>query len=187
MNHVPQIPRPGLNCSTTKQFGVSEFGSDLRLRVTVVFSTTEGTLAALRKAGILAKNLGARILLVVPEVVPLYFLVDNPPIPVQFLERRQLTLVSASGIEADEVAIQIYLCRSRKECLRKVLNSPSLVVIGGKRRWWFARERKLEHYLRSLGHHVVFVEMEAKNYVGSLLHSNLRAVLRRVLGFHQGV
>jgi len=173
--------------STAKHFEGSESGSDPRLRVTVVFSTTEGTLAALREAGVLAKNLGARILLVVPEVVPFAFPVDNPPIPVEFLERRQLALVSASGVETDEVSIQIYLCRNRKECLRKILNSPSLVVIGGRRRWWFARERKLEHYLRSLRHQVVFVEMEAKYHAGSFLRSHLRAVFRRLLGFHQGL
>jgi hypothetical protein len=181
------ISRFGLAGSAPEHLGTSVPGSDLRLLVTVVFSTTEGTLAALRTAATLAKDLAARVLLVVPHVVPLQFPVDRPPISVPFLEQRQLALVSASGIRAEEVNIQIYLCRNRKNCLREVLNSPSLVVVGGRNHSWFAKEQELERYLRSLGHHVVFAEMEAKTRVGSLLHSYLRPVFRRVLDLYQGM
>jgi hypothetical protein len=187
MTVVRQIPILELGRSASERRGVSEFSSDPRLRVTVVFTTTEGTLAALRAAGSLAKNLGARILLVVTEVVPLHFPVDSPPVSVQFLEQRQLDLVSASGIEADEVRILIYLCRDREKCLRKVLNSPSLVVVGGRKCWWHGKERKLEHHLRVLGHHVIFIEMEEKNRAGFLLRSYLHPVLRWVLDLHQGL
>src|SRR5690348_13219265 len=60
-----QIPIVDLGRSTAEHAGVPEFGSDSHLRVTVLFTTTKGTLAALRTAGGLAKNLGARIALVV--------------------------------------------------------------------------------------------------------------------------
>jgi len=93
----------------------------------------------------------------------------------------------ASGIEAEEVSVEIFLCREREECLRKVLKSPSLVVIGGRWRRWPGKERKLQSYLRTLGHKVIFVEMEAKHHAGSLLHFHMRPFLRRLLGFHQGL
>jgi len=182
-----KTPRWELARSASESCGISEVSFDPRLRVTVVFTTTEGTRAALRTAGGLAKNLGTRILLVVTQVVPLQFPVDNPPISIQFLEQRQLALVSESGIEADEVSIQIYLCRDRRECLRKVLNSPSLVVLGGRRRLWSRREQRLEHYLRTLGHHVIFAETGPKKHAGSFIHSYVRPVFRRVLDLHQGL
>lgn len=184
---VRQIPIVEIGRSTAGHLGVSEFRSDRRLRVTVLYTTTEGTLAALRTAGSLAKNLGARIALVVTKVVPFRFPVDNPPVPIGFLERRHLALVSESGIQAEEISIEIYLCRDRKLCLRKVLNPPSLVVIGGRRQWWSNGERKLERLLRALGHHVIFVDSEARKHAGSLLHSHLRPLLRRVLALHEGL
>jgi hypothetical protein len=173
--------------STAEHLGVSEFSSDPRLRVTVLYTTTEGTLAALRAAGSLARNLGARIALVETEIVPFHFPVDRPPVSIDFLERRHIALVSESGIQAEEVHIEIYLCRDRMQCLRKVLNTPSLVVIGGRRHWWSSREQELERLLRALGHHVIFVDSEARKYAGSFLHSHLRPLLRRVLALHEGV
>ena len=104
----------------------------------VVFTTPEGTIAALRTAGRLARGLGAQLLLVVPQVVSTCFPVDQPPVAIQFLEQRQIGLVAASGVDADEIRVEIYLCRNRIECLRAVLKSPCLVVIGGKRRWWLS-------------------------------------------------
>ena len=69
----------------------SESGLGPRLRVTVVFTTAEGTIAALRTAAGLAKNLGARMALVVTEVVPFHFPLDHPPVSIEFLERPPLT------------------------------------------------------------------------------------------------
>jgi len=182
-----QIPIVNLGRSTAEHAGVPEFGSDPRLRVTVLFTTIKGTLAALRTAGGLAKNLGARIALVVTEVVPLYFPLANPPVSIDFLERRYFALVSESGIQAEEVDIEIYLCRDRKLCLQKALNPPSVVVIGGRGQWWFSRERKLERLLRGFGHHVIFVDGEARKHAGSLLRSCLRPVLRRLLVLRQSL
>jgi hypothetical protein len=120
--------------------------------VTVVFTAAEGTPAALRVASGLAQNLGARIRLIVTEVVPFCFPLDKPPVSVDFLERRPLALVSESeidesdmdepdieesDIDAEEVNIEIYLCRDRREYLRLSLKPRSLVVIAGRGRWWF--------------------------------------------------
>jgi hypothetical protein len=135
----------------------SEFTSGDDLRMTVVFTTLEGTKAALRTAARLAKDLGGRIRLIVPEVVPFQFPLDSAPIAVGFLERRLYEMVCASDIREGEVLIQLVLCRDRYECLRRMLPTRSLVVMGGEEHWWLAHPRKLERFLEHLGHQVIFV------------------------------
>jgi hypothetical protein len=136
---------------------------DPGLQVTVIYTTPEGTLAALKAAGGLAKDLNARVGLVVPEVVPFRLPLDRPRVSIEFLKHRQDALVSKAGIEGEEVRVQICLCRDRKQTLRQVLAPRSLVVIGGRRKWWSRREAKLEEFLNRMGHHVIFVDIAAVN------------------------
>ncbi len=131
-------------------------------RVTVVYTTPEGTLGALKAADTLAKDLNARVGMIVTEVVPFRLPLDQPRVPVQFLQDRQDDLVSKAGIESQEIRVQICLCRDRKHALHELLPPRSLVVIGGRRNWWSSREQRLETFLARLGHHVVFVEVRAK-------------------------
>ena len=138
---------------------------DPGLQVTVVYTTPEGTLDALKAAGTLAKDLGARVGLVVTEVVPFRLPLDQPRVSVEFLKQRQDALVSEAHIEGEEVRVQICLCRDRKQTLRQVLPPRSLVVIGGRRNWWARRDLRLETFLSRLGHHVIFVETGATNSV----------------------
>lgn len=135
--------------------------SDPRLRVTVVFTTPDATLAALRAVGRLAKSLHARIALVAAEVVPFQLALGLPLVPSDFREQRLLALVAESGVDVDEVSIEIFLCRDRRQCLRQVLRLQSPIVIGGKRCWW-SRERKLAHWLGLIGRQVVFVDVSAR-------------------------
>jgi hypothetical protein len=130
---------------------------DPGLQVTVIYTTPEGTLAALKAAGALANDLNARVGLIVTEVVPFRLPLDQPRVSVEFLKERQDSLVSEAGIEGEEVRVQICLCRDRKHTLRQVLAPRSLVVIGGRRKWWSSREQQLEKCLSRLGHHVIFV------------------------------
>ena len=132
--------------------------SDSNLDVVVVRTMEEGTLAALKAAGTLAKNLNARIGLAVIEIVPFKLPLDRPHVPVGFLKRQQCSLLSQAGIEAEEVRIQICLCRDRNYTLARLLAPRSLVLIGGKRRWYSRQDRKLEKQISRLGHHVIFVD-----------------------------
>ena len=50
------------------------------LNIAVIFTSVESTLAALKEAGNLANHLGARIMLVVPQVVPYPLPLDGPPV-----------------------------------------------------------------------------------------------------------
>jgi hypothetical protein len=136
---------------------------DSGLQVTVVYTTPEGTLEALKAAGALAQDLAARVALVVTEVVPFRLPLDQPRVSVEFLKRRQDALVSEANIEGEEVRVQIWLCRDQKQTLRQVLPPRSLVVIGGRRNWWSRRELRLETFLSRIGHHVIFIEGGATN------------------------
>ena len=57
------------------------------LEVDVVFTTYEGTLAALKRASNLYGDLGAGVRLVVPHVVPYAYSINRPPVYVGFLKK----------------------------------------------------------------------------------------------------
>jgi len=132
------------------------------LRVTVVATKYRGTIAALRTAGRLAADLAARVALVKTQVVPFALPLDEPPVSIAFLHRQLHNLVCKAGIQAEEISIQVCLCRDRKETLRKILPLHCLVVVGGREPWWSRSERTLERYLTHLGHEVVFVNQDAR-------------------------
>lgn len=155
----------------------SQYGDGFR--VTVIFTTPRGTQAALRTAGTFAKDLGARIALVVAHEIPLHFPLDKPPVSIEFLARHQIRLVSESGVRAEEVQIEMFLCHDRRECLKRTLRPGSLVVVGGRRRRWLNKERRLERWLAGLGHRVVFADVETRN------HSTILFRMRGWFGYRQ--
>ena len=131
--------------------------SQPRLEIAVVFTSIEPTLAALRKAGSLADRLNGRVTLLVPQVVPFALPLTSPPVLLDWNERRFRVIASESPVET---AVKIYLCRDRLDTLTAVLNPRSLIVIGGRKRWWPTAERRLARKLRRSGHEVIFTEME---------------------------
>src|SRR5450631_2554179 len=132
-------------------------GADQKLNIAVVFTSVESTLAALKEAGNLANSLGARITLVVPQVVPYPLPLETPPVLVEFNEKRFRVMASESPVET---SVQIYLCRDRFETLTSVLAPGSIVVLGGRRRWWPTKDELLARQLRRAGYEVVFKETE---------------------------
>jgi hypothetical protein len=128
-----------------------------RLEVTVVFTSVEPTLRALKEAGALAERLDSRITLVVPQVVPYPLPLTSPPVLLDFNERRFSVLASQSPVET---TVCIFLCRDRWEALQLALKPRSLVVIGGRKGWWLRPEKRLARQLRRAGHEVVLVETE---------------------------
>lgn len=145
------------------------------LHVAVVFTNREGTQAALRMAGNLAKGLGARIRLLAVHEVPFSFPLDKPPVSLDFLERSQISLVSESDVRAEKVDVELFLCYDRAECLKRILKPGSLVLVGGKRRRWLNKARRLERWLGHQGHRVIFAEAKTHSAVipqfrGAMLH-----------------
>ena len=126
-----------------------------KLTITVVFTSVESTLTALKEAGVLANKLNARITLVVPQVVPYPLPLESPPVLIEFNERRFRVLASQSPVET---SVRIYLCRDGLQTLTSLLRPGSLVVLGGRKRWWPTREKTLARHLSHAGHEVIFTE-----------------------------
>src|SRR5207247_196821 len=86
--------------------------ADQRLNISVVFTSVESTLAALKAAADLANSLGARIMLVATQLVPYPLPLESPPVLVEFNENRFRVIARQSPVET---SVQIYLCRDRLE------------------------------------------------------------------------
>jgi hypothetical protein len=124
------------------------------LSVTVLYTTVPATLRALRRAGELATQLGARIRILIPQVVSYPLPLDRPQVDPEFKVRRFRT-VSVDG--AVETRIDVVLCREACSGITQNLDSQSIVLIGGCERWWPTREKRLAKRLRLAGHHVIWV------------------------------
>lgn len=146
---LERVPVPGYLAPPT----IEETGA--RLNVAVVFTSVESTLAALRKAAALANRLSGRNTLVVPQVVPYPLPLGSPPVLLGWNKKRFRAIASQSPVET---TVLICLCRDPLEALIAVLSPRSLVVIGGRKRWWPTAEKRLVRKLRRAGHEVIFAE-----------------------------
>lgn len=122
--------------------------------VTVVFTTVAATLMALRRAGELARELNARIRILMPHVVPYPLPIDRPPVDPEFKLRHFRTITADDTIET---SIDVRLCRNSDDAVKQALCPQSVVLIGGPRRFWPTRETRLARKLSVAGHHVIFV------------------------------
>ena len=136
--------------------------SDSHLRITVVTTTPQGTIAALKAAATLAKDLCGQIDVQVHEPVPIHFSLQRPHVSVDFLEERLLRMIREAAVPTEAIAIHVWLCRSRKLSLEDSLAPRSLVVMGVRLRWWNWHARSLARWLRARGHHVVLVPAGSK-------------------------
>jgi hypothetical protein len=158
-----------------------------RLRITVILTTIEGTMAALRAAANLARGLRAEIVLVVAEVVYFRYPVEHPPVESSFFERLGTALADELQLEGDVFELEIHFCRDRVRCLEQSLPPRSLVMMGAKKCWWRGRERNLERALRQRGYDVVVVRASAppgEEHAGRVVDRLLRetsAPTRRAL------
>ena len=131
--------------------------ADSIINITVVATSPEATSWAMRKAESLGDRLGARITLLVIQLVPRPLDLDHPPVEVAFNEQRFREIASSCTLAT---SVRIHLCRDREQTLPCVLDRKSIVVVGGRRRWWVTAERRLAHRLRKAGFDVVLEEME---------------------------
>ena len=132
--------------------------TDCRLNISVIFTSVRSTIAALKKAAMLANGLAARIMLVVPRVVPYPLSLDTPPVLPDFNEQRFQAISAQSPVET---SVHLIYCRDTFQGLRKALSLRSVVLIGSTRRWWpFTPERRLIRALRRAGYNVIYTEKE---------------------------
>jgi hypothetical protein len=125
--------------------------------VYVVFTSINWTLKALEKARELAGSGGAKIVVVVLQVVPFPVPLDRPPIPTEFIVRR---LEEKADIFPERTHIAAYLCRNPMEAFKRILNRNSPVIIGVKKRWLPSRDERLAHKLQRAGYDVTLVKTE---------------------------
>lgn len=168
---------------TAPDFGGSDAGYaehvasnfDPHLNLTIIHTTPEGTLAALKATSALARGLHARIRLLVAHVVPFRLPLETPMISTEFLRARGARLVEQSELDEGTVSIEICLCRQEKIALRDYLSAGCLVVMGGKPRWWRA-EQRLAKWLAAAGQQVLFVDVnQSKQSISKVLQSTIRA------------
>jgi len=136
--------------------GVSEDGANGKLEVNVIYTTDRATLAALKAAGELAVDLGARVNLVVPKEVPWTLPLTRPPVATQWIEQHLFDLVSEGSRGFSDISIYVLLCRSKLHALMKALKPKSLVVIGGKMPWWPFGAARMAKMLEQHGYRVIF-------------------------------
>ena len=126
--------------------------------ISVIFTSMEWTVPALREAGILATTLGARITLLAPQVVPYPLPLDRPPVLLDWNVKRFHVMAGESAVDT---SVRLCLCRDSAETVERALSPKSTVVIGGPNRWWpFTRVKRLARKLRRAGHDVVFTQTE---------------------------
>jgi hypothetical protein len=139
--------------------GLPPTGEDNRWQEAIVlFTTHAGTVAALKMASRLRANLGARPRVLMLYPVPYTLPLEERALPAGFLENQ----VRALQLDfSEEISMRIHLCRHLRQGLREALPPHSLIVMGGKKRWWPTPEQRLAKFLHSSGHQVVFVEERA--------------------------
>jgi len=124
------------------------------LPITVVYTDVRPTLAALRRAASLARDLGATIRILNVRIVPYPLPLSEPQVDAATLTRNIRTLTGGHP-----VATRIEICFGRDvlDSLVQSLLPNSIVLIGAKRSWWPAREKRWARELSRRGHHVILV------------------------------
>src|SRR2546423_957396 len=88
------------------------------LEVVVIHTNQRGTLAALRAAAGLAKQLSAHIRLLVPQVVPYALPLASPQVSVDFTKRHFRSLALDVTIET---RVDVLVCRDKLQALESAL------------------------------------------------------------------
>jgi hypothetical protein len=141
-------------CEATTADIPAESDAYPELEIFVIYTDNLGTCAALQTADQLTQKLDARLRLLMLYEVPYTLPLTRPAVPAGFLEEQLRAL--ASKIPVD-IAARVYLCRDKRRTVRLILKPRSIVILGGRKRWWYA-EQKLARVLKKDGHHVIFAE-----------------------------
>ncbi|HXH86728.1 MAG TPA: hypothetical protein VNI35_07860 [Nitrospira sp.] len=138
-----------------------DYGFGEKFEVDVIFTTWPGTQAALYAVREWTRYLDARVVLWSPQVVPRRFSMTAPPVSTGFIEHslQRLAEVCCDGME---VVIRVCLCREQHDCLLSVLSPQSIVLVGGKVRWWHTQEQRLAGFLHSAGLRVLFIPVKER-------------------------
>jgi hypothetical protein len=137
--------------------GLAGDPSSGRPRIIVLYTTIEGTLAALDAAIHLAKGLEARIVLLVAAELAIYYPLDHPPVAASFFDKVCTAILEELQLDESAIRREIYFCRRQVQCLEAMLEPGSLVVLGTRNRKWQRAEFRLARTLKELGHDALLV------------------------------
>jgi hypothetical protein len=122
--------------------------------VTVLYTNIRETLAALRRAASLARDLGATIRILNVRTVPYPLPLDKPPVDREVVARNISTIADGQPIPT---RIEICFGRDVLESLLQSLSPNSIVLVGMRTRWWPTKEQKLAQQLARHGHQLILV------------------------------
>jgi hypothetical protein len=134
------------------------------MEVNVIYTEPKATNGALNVAESLAEGLGAAIRLRAAISVPLRLGLDQCPVSIPFMEELLAGLVGERN--GCEHTVHLYVCRDAMQTLLREMKPKSIVVVGGRRRWWPTATSRLERVLRTKGHRVVFVDLKEASQSG---------------------
>ena len=145
--------------------------------VDVVYTTAEGTRAALATAKGFSKDLAIAIRLIAVQVVPYPLQIDEPGIGVRAVITRILDELRGC-VDPTEIQIDHALCRDHDQGLLRTLKPHSLVLIGGG-----SRERQTAQMLANRGHQVLFVHARKRSFPSSMRRGgrDIKKMLRSLL------
>jgi hypothetical protein len=129
---------------------------DSKLEVFVLFTNPTATLTALSMADRLTRELGCRLRLLMPYEVPCTLPLTERAIPAGLLEDQ---LDALAPMSPADISAHVLLCRDKLRTLRLLLKPHSLLLIGGRKRWWPTKEERLARTLKKDGHEVIFAEL----------------------------
>src|SRR5262245_37054925 len=111
-SYLGSMEGEGMSLKLVRTLNPPSADEDPGLNIAVIFTSIGATVAAMAKAGTLAEDLGARITLVIPQVVPFPLPLESPPVLLDFQESRFRDIAANSPVE---VQVQLYLCRDGLE------------------------------------------------------------------------
>ena len=135
------------------------------LEVNVIFTDLGTTAVALRAAESLAHGLGACIRLRAGIAVSRGLPLDRPQVSTEFFRELLCRLVAQPELDGLQISIHLYICRDWTRTLRQVLKPNSLVVLGGRERWWPTGATRLAKMLQTEGHRVTLVHGDSQSPV----------------------
>jgi hypothetical protein len=137
--------------------------------VYVVATTFTGTRPALEAAIPLAKGSRARLVVLVPQVVPYPLPVDVPTEATAFTEGRYRDLVHEMNGEAE---IKVCLCRTPRDVVQTIPPASTVVLGGPTGAVLPSREERLTRRLTHIGHRVIFAPISVRSIEHGLTPPN---------------
>jgi len=163
MNKI--IPLPSSRLESSGELGVEHDSAAVRTdTVYVVYTSIGDTLAAVRVASGFAKPLGVPVTVIHFRAVPYALPVDAPcgfsPIQTEAFSEGLRT------VDCD-VRVHVCLCRGERQAIPLAFTRQSLIVVGGRRRWWPTRSERMRRMLEAAGHFVVFIDNSGRSGTSS--------------------